>query len=79
MATKIGVTSYVHATATIDIYFPDGQVKCKFCQQIRFEEAYQRYSCRLTGEWLLSPFTGIGPRCPLTFEGGANERELEDI
>jgi hypothetical protein len=71
--TKNGVTSYTKATATMDIFFPDGKVCCNYCLLCRYEEAYKRYSCRITNEWLLSPFTGIGTSCPLQFKEESNE------
>lgn len=66
--THNGVASYQDARACVDIYFPEGHVACKYCRLFcRYEEAFKRYSCRLTDEWLLDPQKSIGDLCPLDF------------
>lgn len=63
-----GVTHYAKARITIPVNFPNGKIACQYCKLfLRYEEAFKRYSCRLTEEWLLSPMTGVGERCPLEF------------
>ena len=54
-----GVSWYTEAQAKI--FFPEGQVQCKFCPCL---ETYSRNQCRLTGEYLADTRT-IGYRCPL--------------
>lgn len=60
------VDYYAVGTADVSIYFPQGDVACHWCHLfLRYEEAYRRYSCRLTGEWILEPWNEIGQKCPL--------------
>ena len=66
-----GVSWYTEAQAKI--FFPEGQVQCKFCPCL---ETYSRNQCRLTGEYLADTRT-IGYRCPLKFieKQEANEND----
>ena len=66
-----GVSWYTEAQAKI--FFPEGQVQCKFCPCL---ETYSRNQCRLTGEYLADTRT-IGYMCPLKFieKQEANEND----
>ncbi len=55
------VSWYTEAQATI--FFPEGQVSCRYCPIL---ETYARNQCRLTGEYLADTRT-IGYMCPLKF------------
>lgn len=60
-----GVSWYTTRTAPITISFPEDKVSCSNCVLFcRYEDAYRRYTCRLTQEPLLHPFSGIGWKCP---------------
>lgn len=61
MSFDNGVSWYTAAQATI--YFPEGQVSCRYCPIL---ETYARNQCRLTGEYLADTRT-IGYMCPLKF------------
>ena len=61
MRFENGVSWYTEAQATI--YFPEGQVSCRYCPIL---ETYARTQCRLTGEYLADTRT-IGYMCPLKF------------
>lgn len=63
-----GVSHYAKGTGLISVYFPDGKICCNYCLFCRYEDAYRRYSCRATSEWLLTPFATVGDNCPLKFE-----------
>lgn len=53
----------------VDVYFPNGDCVCKWCPLfLRYEDAFKRYSCRLTGEWILDPTHERGANCPLIME-----------
>ena len=71
-----GIRFYTARTATIDVYFPEGHEACQFCRLFcRYEDSFNRYSCRLTDEWLLDPFHERGRLCPLAGnEETKNER-----
>lgn len=63
-----GVSYYTKATAKVPVYFPENHVACQYCRLFcRYEDAFQRYSCRLTDEWLLDVKHGVGENCPLEF------------
>lgn len=61
--------SYVTGQTTVAVHFPNGDCVCRWCPLfLRYEEAYRRYSCRLSGEWILDPVHERGTRCPLAME-----------
>lgn len=63
------VLHYEKRTTEIPVYFPNGEIVCKWCRLfLRYEDAFKRYSCRLTDEWILDPAHEIGQNCPLTEE-----------
>lgn len=57
-----GVSEY--ARCTVDIYFPNKEVKCMYCPLL---ETYSRNQCRRTGEYIADT-RGIGIWCPLKME-----------
>lgn len=66
---KNGVENYAHGSVETTIHFPNGEIACKWCHlYCRYEEAFKRYSCKLTGEWIPDPAHCIGGNCPLTFK-----------
>ena len=61
-----GVTAYVHAQATVDVFFPvdsrgNADINCTQC--FFFREASRR--CGLTGEISQYPQKYVGSSCPL--------------
>ena len=61
-----GIPFYTEMEANVRVYFPCEHVTCNYCQLFcRYEENFKRYSCRLTGEWLIDPFHCVGEKCPL--------------
>lgn len=70
MKTTNGVSYYLSGKTEICIYFPEGDISCRWCHLfLKYEENYKRYSCKLTHEWILDPFSGRGEECPLTIGG----------
>lgn len=64
-----GVSKYTNGKAMTTIYFPNGNNVCRWCHLfLKYEENYKRYSCRLTGEWILDPLNERGTNCPLKIE-----------
>lgn len=66
-----GVTAYVHATATIDVYFPVdakgvADVNCYQCEM--FHRTSSR--CGINGKICAYPQKYIGQYCPLNFNEG---------
>lgn len=69
-----GVISYATGTVNVAVHFPNQKIQCQWCPLfLRYEDAFKRYSCRLTGEWIPDPFHQIGERCPLTFQDQKEE------
>lgn len=61
---------YVIGEATIKAALPASHPVCKYCQPyVRYESAYDRYSCRITGEYLFSINKERGKLCPFRWEG----------
>jgi hypothetical protein len=54
MPFENGVSYYTKGKATIEIGFPENQIKCQYCRFIRYSDGLKRYSCRLTEEYLLT-------------------------
>lgn len=65
---KNTVNYYTKGTAEIEVFFPEDQVKCQWCEFLKNEYFANRTSCRLTGEMLPYILDGIGNYCPLKFE-----------
>ena len=66
MAFESGVSSYIHAQATVNVYFPvdnkgNADINCTQC--FFFREASRR--CGLTGEISQYPTKYVGSSCPL--------------
>ena len=62
-----GVASYVHAQATVDIWFPvdakgNADISCNQCYYYR----RQSRSCALNGEICQYPEKWVGSHCPLS-------------
>ena len=63
-----GAQYFTQGTLWYTLSFPEDKVRCQYCPCCRYEEALKRYSCRLTGEWLVYPFQCVGRQCPIGFE-----------
>jgi DNA-binding XRE family transcriptional regulator len=68
---------YEKGVATVPVFFPDGNVCCKYCRFCKCDERYRRFSCTLTAPeaWVLD----IGARqefCPLKFVGEDKQDKL---
>lgn len=66
---KDHVYNFTHATATVDIFFPENIVKCYYCKYIKFEYGLERYRCLLTDRIIYSPHSpGLPEGCPAKIE-----------
>ena len=70
-----GVESYTIANLDLNIFFPEDQVKCKWCRFIQHNDSLDRDRCGLTNEILFSREI-IGNQCPLVI---INEIKQEDM
>ena len=71
-----GVSYYTFAETTIQIGFPEDEVKCKWCPFIRHYDGLNRDRCELTNEILFSTEL-IGCNCPLTILNNVKAEEIE--
>ena len=68
-----GISYYTKGTAHINIYFPEDEVKCKYCQYLRYIEGIgHRY--KLTEDIVYSIETR-NDGCPIIFEGEIEEKK----
>ena len=62
-----GVSFYTHGTASIDIYFPEDDIKCKHCDFCYAESEMGRFRCRLTKRMVYNPnYPDLPEFCPIT-------------
>ena len=71
-----GVTSYTFGEVTLQVAFPEDEVKCKWCQFVRHYDGLDRNKCSLTEE-ILPTLEFIGFRCPLTIINQVDVEELK--
>lgn len=65
-----GVKWFVKGKACIDIFFPEGEIRCQYCPFCRAENDLKRFWCRLTNAMIYNPFTPELPEiCPIEFTG----------
>lgn len=62
-----------YTKATVDLYFPEGDVCCALCALL---ETYSRLQCRRTGEYLLDK-NGVGFYCPLKLEEEEHGNQIQ--
>ena len=71
------ILSYKRASILVNINFPNQEKACKWCHLFcKYEENFKRYSCKLTGEWILNPLNAVGEFCPLEWE---EKNEVQSI
>ena len=63
-----GVSFYTHATARIEVFFPEADVCCQNCKLLTAEYLLKRSRCAITSEIIPDPEYMIGGRCPLMLE-----------
>ena len=71
-----GVNSYTYAECTVEVAFPEDEVKCRWCPFLRHYDNIDRDRCQLTDEILFSREL-IGQRCPLTVINNVKVEELK--
>lgn len=71
-----GVLYYTFAEYTIQIGFPEDEVKCKWCKFLRHYDGLNRDKCGLTEDILYSTELR-GLNCPLTILNSVETEELK--
>jgi hypothetical protein len=71
-----GVKSYTFAECTIQVAFPEDEVRCHWCPFIKHYDGLNRDKCELTNEILFSQEI-IGQKCPLTVINNVDVEELD--
>lgn len=75
-----GITSYVHATATVDVFFPvdkrgSADISCHQCPYLSSNERM----CQLNKEPTAYPNKYVGGKCPLKIINNMEANENESI
>lgn len=70
-----GVSYYTTAEVTLQVNFPEDDIKCKWCPMLKHYDSMDRDRCQLTNEILVSREI-IGSKCPLTI---MNENESKGV
>ena len=71
-----GVSYYTFADLSMQIGFPEDDVKCKWCRFLRHYDNLDRDKCALTDDILYSREL-IGHNCPLVILNDVKTEELE--
>lgn len=70
-----GVAWYTAANLDMNVYFPEDEVKCRWCPFLVHYESVGRDKCSITSEILYSRET-VGLNCPITI---INQINTEDV
>ena len=70
-----GITSYTVANLDMNIYFPEDEVRCRWCRFIQHYDNLDRDKCSLTNEILFSR-EFVGNNCPLVILNQVDAEEL---
>ena len=69
-----GVSYYTHGTASIDIYFPEIDVRCVWCPFCRSEADLGRFWCRLVNHMVYNPnYAELPEFCPIKINDNTNK------
>ena len=71
-----GVSYYTFAETTIQVGFPEDDIKCKWCPFLKHYDGLNRDKCGLTDDILFSTEL-IGHHCPLTILNDVKTEELD--
>ena len=71
-----GVSSYTVASLDMNVFFPEDEIKCKWCRFVQHYDSLDRDKCGLTNEILFSREI-IGQQCPLTIINQVKTEELK--
>ena len=64
-----GVSFYTEGKIELSVFFPENDVRCKWCPFCRAEESLGRFWCRLTNKMIYNPnFNGLPDGCPITIK-----------
>lgn len=59
----------------VEIGFPEDDICCQHCPLMGVESKTDRWVCRRTGEYLLSPKFHVGTNCPVKFGEASTEEQ----
>lgn len=65
-----GIRNYVSLKLDMAVYFPFGDVRCKWCRFCIYDRNRGGYMCRCTDDILYRPDKGVGIGCPLEPQEG---------
>jgi len=59
---------YEKGVIVFEVNLPKKAATCQYCPMVKTEEFLKRFSCRITGEFLMAPFSRRGDCCPIQFK-----------
>lgn len=71
-----GVSYYTFADLSMQVSFPEDDVKCKWCRFLKHYDSMNRDKCALTDDILYSTEL-IGHNCPLVIINQVESEELD--
>lgn len=64
-----GVSFYTKGKATVDVGFPEGVVRCRWCRFLKYDHGCDRHWCVLTGRMIYNANAAELPvECPIEIE-----------
>ncbi len=62
-----GCGSYLRGYIILEVGLPEKRPNCQYCTMVKYEEAFNRYSCRAVFNryWIHDPFHGRPEWCPI--------------
>ena len=65
-----GVTFFAKGVLSVPVYFPEGKVKCCYCEYCRAEIDLNRFRCRISNDIIYNPFCeGLPEFCQINMTG----------
>ena len=75
--SRNGVTWYATGIVTVPVYFPEGDICCRWCPYVRYDDSLRRHRCLFTDEYIVSPMDSTGALCPVEFKEEEVKNELD--
>lgn len=60
--------TYLRGEAQVVVHLPATHPHCQYCPHIAYQQPYDRYHCRITGEWIMNYKKERGQECPFKWE-----------
>lgn len=70
-----GVSHYTACNLDINVYFPEDEVKCRYCPFLRHYDNLERDKCSITND-IIYTREFMGHKCPLTILNNVKTEEM---